>query len=91
VSIFAYYNSENNRYNRFFKAYRKATVIVIKSIKINDYNKSLDVNKVCVTSLGYEPRKGLSIIERICSETISLKPENEWTKSLKYVIGPDIA
>jgi len=39
ASIFAYYNGENNRYNRFIKAYRKATVIVIKSIKINDYNK----------------------------------------------------
>jgi hypothetical protein len=39
ASIFAYYNCENNCYNRFVKAYRKATVIVIKSIKINDYNK----------------------------------------------------
>jgi len=39
ASIFAYYNRENNRYNRFVKAYWKATVIVIKSIKINDYNK----------------------------------------------------
>ncbi len=40
ASIFAYYNRENNRYNRFVKAW-KATVIVIKSIKINDYNKQV--------------------------------------------------
>ncbi len=39
ASIFAYYNRENNHYNRFVKAYRKATVIVIKSLKISNYNK----------------------------------------------------
>jgi len=39
--LIIYYNRENNRYNRFVKAYRKATVIVIKSIKINDYNKQV--------------------------------------------------